>query len=341
MSRRSLVVLRNPVPNWDASVLEPRFDFDLIRQQTQAEYASFDTRRLAFLSNEAGTNNATGAALRAWSARADVDNIFTTGEDIAFRLLPMLQASGWKGQLFSVIHACQGPKWQLAARLLGTRSVGAYFTVANLQRDFLVKNANLPAGKVHFLYDSVDADFFDPDKAIADPGESYAFACGLENRDYATLAAAVAGLRMPVRVQSSGFFPNDTQPGKDTQENLAISRTRISFSELRDLYGSARFIVVPLHSVSYAAGVNGLLEGMAMGKAVIVSGSPGLADYTGIDSVITVPVADPASLAAAMDALWRDPAACEQMGRANRDWVLRNATIETYATTISNQMLEA
>ena len=341
MSRRSLVVLRNPVPNWDASVLEPRFDFELIRQQAQAEYASFDTLHLAFLRNHAGKNSATGAALRAWSARAEVDTIFTTGEDIAFRLLPMLQASGWKGQLFSVVHACHGSKWQLVARVLGARSVGAYFTVASLQRDILVKNANLPAGKVHFLYDSVDTNFFDPAKAVAAPGEGFAFACGLENRDYAVLAAAVAGLRMPVHVQSSGFFPEEVQQAKDIPDNLHINRTRISFSELRDRYASARFVVVPIHSVPYAAGVNGLLEGMAMGKAVIVSGSPGIADYTGIDSVLTVPVADPSSLAAAMDALWRDPAACEQMGRANRDWVLRNATIETYSAAISNQMLGA
>jgi len=338
MTHRNLVVLRTPVPVRDVPADEPRSDFELIRQMIGGEYASSGTLELAWAKRLAGRNHATAAALAAWSVRKDTGNMFTTGEEIAFRLLPMLRASGWKGRLFSVIHASHSPKWQMAARLLGTGNVGAYYTVAKLQRDLLVDKAGLPPGKVHFLYDSVDADFFDPAKTTPAPGEGYAFACGLENRDYDTLAAAAAGGRLPVRVQASGYFPQETAADQGVPANLEINRTRISYGDLRARYAAASFVVVPLHAVPYAAGVNGLLEGMAMGKAVIVTGSPGLADYTGLDSLITVPAADPARLAAAMDTLWRDPQACAQMGRANRDWVLRHAAVEQYAATIAGHM---
>ena len=338
MTHRNLVVLRTPVPVRDVPMDEPRADFELIRQMVGGEYASSGTLQLDWARRLAGKNHATAAALAAWSVRKEAANLFTTGEEIAFRLLPMLRASGWKGRLFSVIHASHSPKWQMAARVLGTKNVGAYYTVARLQRDILVNKAGLAPEKVHFLYDSVDADFFDPAKAAPATGEGYAFACGLENRDYATLATAAAGVRLPVRVQASGYFPQETATDQGVPANLEINRTRISYDELRVRYAGARFVVVPLHAVPYAAGVNGLLEGMAMGKAVIVTGSPGLADYTGLDSLITVPAADPARLVAAMDTLWQDPQACAQMGRANRDWVLRHAAVEQYAATIAGHM---
>jgi len=339
MTHRTLIVLRTAVPVRDVPADEPRSDFELIRQMTGGEYASSGTLDLAWAKRLAGKSHATAAALAAWSVRKNTDNMFTTGEEIAFRLLPMLRASGWKGRLFSVVHASHSPKWQMAARLLGTGNVGAYYTVARLQRDILVDKAGLPKEKVHFIYDSVDAAFFDPAKAAPSVGEGYAFAGGLENRDYATLAAAAAAVRLPVRVQASGYFPQETAADQGIPDNLEINRTRISYGDLRARYSGASFVVVPLNAVPYAAGVNGLLEGMAMGKAVIVTGSPGLADYTGLDSLLTVPAADPPRLAAAMDTLWRDPQACAQMGRVNRDWVLRHAAVELYAATIAGHML--
>jgi len=342
MSGLNYVVLRDRVPVRDAAfdaASEPRADFELICQLISGEYLSSDALKPGLARRLAGRSTAMGAAFAAHGARAGAANMFTTGEDIAFRLLPLMRLSGWKGRLFSIIHASHSPKWQLAARLLGAGGVGGYYTVAKLQRDLLIGKAGLPADKVHFIYDSVDADFFDPAKAAPASGEGYVFACGLENRDYATLAAAASQVSMPVCVQASGYFPLNGAAAGDTPANLEINRTRIPYGDLRARYAAANLVVVPLHAVPYAAGVNGLLEGMAMGKAVIVTGSPGLADYTGLDSLLKVPAADPARLAAAMDSLWRDPEACAQMGRANRDWVLKHSAVEQYAATIAGHML--
>jgi glycosyltransferase involved in cell wall biosynthesis len=342
MSGRNLVVMRNAVPVRDAAAAqapEPRADFELIRARLSADYISPADVKGALAKRLAGSNKATGAAFAAFEARARAEAMFVTGEDIAFRLLPLLNLTGWKGRVSAVIHASHSLKWRTAARLIGTGRVGTYFTVSTLQRDALVQKAGLPAGKVEFLYDSVDADYFDPALAGAPEGDGYVFACGLENRDYDTLSAAAARVRCPVRVQASGYFPQAGATDADLPANLEINRTRLSYADLRTRYAGARLVVVPLNAVPYAAGVNGLLEGMAMGKAVIVTESSGLSDYTGLDSLIKVPAADPARLAETIEALWRDPKTCEEMGRANRAWILRHAHVEQYAATIADRML--
>lgn len=340
MSGQNLVILRDNVPVRDVVPgAEPRRDYEMIRQLVSGRYVSSENLEPGLGKTLSGSSKAQQAAFAAHALRRDARAMFATGEDIAFRLLPLLSLAGWKGELSAVIHASHSPKWQLAARLLGTARVGAWFTVARLQRDLLIEKAGLPSGKVQFLYDSVDADFFDPAKAADVAGQGYAFACGLENRDYDTLTAAAALYKGEVRVQASGYFPQEGKADTGLPPNLEINRTRIAWDDLRARYAAAQFAVVPLNAVPYAAGVNGLLEAMAMGKAAIVTESPGLADYTGLSSLIRVPAGDPARLAAAMDDLAHDLAACAEMGRANRDWILKHATLEQYAAVIAGRML--
>jgi glycosyltransferase involved in cell wall biosynthesis len=338
MPDQNFVILRGPVPLRDG---EPRRDFELIRQRIGGQYLSSADLGPGPARSLARGNTALQAAFAAHARRGEARALFATGEDIAFRLLPLLNLSRWKGHLSAVVHASHSPKWQMAARVLGTRRVGAWFTVARQQRDLLIETAGLPPSKVEFIYDSVDAEFFDPARAVGVAAGDYVFACGLENRDYATLTAAAANFAGEIRVQASGYFSAEGKADASLPANLSINRTRKSWDNLRADYAAARFVVVPLNAVPYAAGVNGLLEAMAMGKAAIVTDSPGLADYTALDSLIRVPPGDAARLAAAMQDLARDPAAAAERGRSNRDWVLRHARIETYCEAISQRMLSA
>jgi glycosyltransferase involved in cell wall biosynthesis len=342
MSDKNLIVLGDAVPIRHAEIeafREPRLDFELIRQRTCGQYASAATLKSGVRKAFALGSQPMKAAFAAHEARRPGGAIFTTGEEIAFRLLPLLQASRWDGKLFSVVHASHSWKWRQMARLLGDRHVGAYYTVASAQRDALVHGAGLSPDKVRFIFDSVDTAFFDPAREAAPSGEGYVFACGLENRDYATLARAGGDVKCPVRIQASGYFPNENASDDGLPGNVEINRTRIAYTDLRTRYAGARLVVVPLNAVPYAAGVNGLLEAMAMGKAVIVTGSPGLVDYSGLSSLVKVAPADPAGLARAIEGLWRDPSACADMGAANRQWVLANATLEKFVSTIADDML--
>ena len=103
-------------------------------------------------------------------------------------------------------------------------------------------------------------------------------AVGLEFRDYGTLLAAVDGLETQVVIAAAShwshhgaFAGNPTLP-----DNVRVAG--YDYPALRRLYARSRFVVVPLRDVDNQAGVTVILEAMAMGKAVIVSGTRGQTD---------------------------------------------------------------
>ncbi len=84
---------------------------------------------------------------------------------------------------------------------------------------------------------------------------------------------------------------SDTTQTRAVPPNVTVRR--FSQFDLRQLYAQARFVVVPLFQVNFQAGVTTILEAMAMGKAVIVTRTPGQTDY--IQEGVTglyVPLAD-------------------------------------------------
>jgi glycosyltransferase involved in cell wall biosynthesis len=83
--------------------------------------------------------------------------------------------------------------------------------------------------------------------------------------------------------------------------NVRVRRD-ISYADLRKLYDRASLVVVPLEAdVPYAAGANGLLEAMAMGKPVVLTETSGLSGYISQGrNGCTVPPENPHALADAI-----------------------------------------
>ena len=110
---------------------------------------------------------------------------------------------------------------------------------------------------------------------------------------------------------------------------------------LRAAYAAARFVVVSVEAVGYAAGVSTICEAMAMGKAIVATASPGIAEY--LEDQVTglvVPPGDAESLARAIEELWRSPVRCEQMGRHNRRRAETVYSLDRYTSTVARLMLE-
>ena len=197
--------------------------------------------------------------------------------------------------------------------------------------------------KIVLAYNWVDERFFRSDFSPAPSkveNEDYVFSCGMENRDYATLSVAAQSLPYLFRVVASGwssdvgFAPAEVAP----TARLKVER-QLSYTDLRLRYRDARFVVVPLNPVSYAAGVTGIIEAMAMSKAVIWSASPGIADYVQHNvSGLAVPPHDPIALAAAINELWQDPERCTEIGRRNREWVEKNLSMDKYVAKVCSLM---
>lgn len=114
------------------------------------------------------------------------------------------------------------------------------------------------------------------------------FSAGAERRDYSTLFNAVRDLDVDVHIAaaSAAAFHRDHADRRnrskgpaqfsDVPSNVIVKRC--NFNEMRQLYAAARFVVVPVVETDDSAGLTVILEAMAMGKAVIVSGTRGQTD---------------------------------------------------------------
>jgi glycosyltransferase involved in cell wall biosynthesis len=269
--------------------------------------------------------------------RHDYDSVYTTGEDIGIRFGILLRSVRWHGRVTGVIHHSGTRKRRLALRGLGHGIWRDVICLSDRQWKVLVEGVGLPRHKVHRFSQWVDHVFFSQAAASPHPGD-YVLSCGREARDYPTLQKAAEGMPVQFRVIASGWGPGagfDPATNITPAPNVEVLRG-LPYRDLRDAYAGARFIVVPLDDVDYAAGVTGMCEAMSMGKAVIVSASPGVADYVK-DSVsgLVVPVGDPRALREAVQSLWDDPARCARMGQYGREWVESELSVAKYVSRVS------
>jgi glycosyltransferase involved in cell wall biosynthesis len=100
-------------------------------------------------------------------------------------------------------------------------------------------------------------------------------------------------------------------------------------SELRDLYASARFVVIPLFQSDTDNGNHVVLEAWSMGRAVICSAIDGLSDSV-VDghNARIVPVGDVDALRTAITELWEDPDRAAALGANGRKLVAQHRRLD-------------
>ena len=212
------------------------------------------------------------------------------------------------------------------------RRTNSIVVVSRRQEDYLRREARLPEERVRFVFDKVDHLFFAP---RGEGGEGdFVLSVGAAGRDYETLVEAlrrlgVRGVLVPSSLWFTGVKTNELPP------NVTVRRN-IPFTELRTLYEQAALVVVPLQSgTEYAAGVNAVLEAMAMRKPLIVTDTPGLGGY--LDDGVTmrtVPGGNVDRLAAAIDGLLTDADEGRRLGANARAVVEGGRNLDTYVTAI-------
>ncbi len=206
------------------------------------------------------------------------------------------------------------------------------------QEAYLRTEVGLSAERVRFLYDKVDHRFYSPSGA---PPEGYVLSVGQTRRDYPTLFEAVRNMRVRTVVVASSPWTGMDLRLHEIPTGVVV-RSRLAYSELRDLYDRASVVVVPLEpGLDFAAGVNAVLEAMAMGRPLIVTSTPGIADY--IEDGITaqlVPAGDARALREAIQELLREPQAAEQLGADARAVVAGGRNLDTYIATLRTTFAE-
>jgi glycosyltransferase involved in cell wall biosynthesis len=187
-----------------------------------------------------------------------------------------------------------------------------------------------------FLHHRADVEFYKPEPA--EVAEGTVFSIGNDvSRDFETLAAAArlcAPRHLRFLVQTSRSIADAT--------GLELTGGHLPYADLRRAYARAAVVAVPLHDSRHAGGINALLEAMAMGKAIVVSGSSGIADYVDAgQSAEVVPPGDPAALAAAITAVAGDRERTLRLGQAARQLVLDRCDNRRYAQKLGAVIREA
>lgn len=226
---------------------------------------------------------------------------------------------------------------QRATRWL--RRVDEIIVLSRAQESYVRDEAGVPADRVHFVYDKVDHRFFRPSRPGGEGG--YVLSVGSEARDYPTLLQAVGDLGLPtVLVPSSLWFGaadvGALPPNVTTRRNLP-------YTELRELYEQAAVVAVPvLPGARYAAGVNAVLEAMAMRKPLVVTDTPGLAGYLDDgETMRTVPPGDAAALGSALQDLLRDRETGDRLAGRAREVVDAGRNLDGYVDAIAGVVRSA
>ena len=181
-----------------------------------------------------------------------------------------------------------------------------------------------PPGRVRPVLTGTYPDFY---AAAPDQPDGYILAIGDDvSRDYDTLLAASAGLSNRVIIRSRLITESPAHP------NVSVVSHSLTSLEYRALIAGALLVVLPLHPSIHAGGVSTLIEAMSTAKAVIVSRTEGLADYTEDGTTCRlVPPNDPAALHDAIEALATDTGARRTLAANARAFIVAHCSPEAVA----------
>jgi glycosyltransferase involved in cell wall biosynthesis len=157
---------------------------------------------------------------------------------------------------------------------LGTQ-FGAVICHSSLQRSIIEQQLGIPAHQIALLPYQVDEQFWRP---LERPVTRQVCSAGLEFRDYPTLIAAVERMNLDVVLAAASYWSKRGNEAAGVALPANVRVTALDYEHLRELYAASLFTVVPLHSVTFQAGITVILETMAMGKALIVSRTTGQTD---------------------------------------------------------------
>jgi glycosyltransferase involved in cell wall biosynthesis len=301
-------------------------------------YDTYWYRRLRLLERRMKLNLA--ESIMAARRLSNHSAVLSTSERVAIPLAAMLKmsktntphvvighklSSRFKSSLFQV--------WPLH------KSFDHLICVCRAQADFAVNELSVPASKVDFVYDKVDRKFFQPQGTAAG---DFILSVGQEQRDYDTLLKAISstGIKLVI-VASSRWSDRQMEVRLNGTESVTVL-SHISYRELRSLYAAARLVVVPLFDVSYAAGVNTVLEALAMAKPLIVSSTPGISDYVIPEETgKLVPPENITTLKDAIHCLWDRAGERKRLGENARQAIDERMNLDNYVDRVVKIMLEA
>lgn len=320
-----------------AANLHPTMDYYALRDRVGGDivdYAAVDAETHPAVRAARRINRDAALAVIGFLRAGRYDVIFSNSESISVPLAMLFKASRRRPAHVVIGHRLSAPKKRLLLRATH-RQMDAIFVYAGVQKSYGESVLGIPAAKLHQIPFHADARFFAPR-----PGDRVdrprIVSAGLELRDYPTLIEAVRGLDVDVRLAAASPWSkrsNETE-GRELPPN--VTARSYNYRELRDLYASASFVVVPLYETDFQAGVTTILEAMAMGKAVIATRTTGQRDVIEDGQTgIYVPPGDPAALRVAIEGLLAAPERAAAIGANARHVIESRMSLERWAERIA------
>jgi len=264
------------------------------------------------------------------------DAILCVGDATAFVLVWLRRVFGLRTAIL-LIDPALSPGYPRRKRLQDyvLPRVDRVVVYGRAQIDYLAREYG-PSVKASFLYHRADVNFYAPPERAMAPVDPYIFSIGLdESRDFDTLADAARRCRNQLGVTHRFVLHTTrqvTQPGV-----LEIRSDSVSYPVLRELYREASLVVLPLRDRLHAGGINTLLEAMATGCPVVVSGSRGIADYVrdGETARVVVP-GDAEGMSRAIAELLANPREARRLGENARRFVVEQCENGVYAAAMAD-----
>jgi len=230
---------------------------------------------------------------------------------------------------------------KLFARTRILQEAAALIVLIKHERDLLVNHFGIDASRVYWIPKSVDHCFFYPRGSRT---EDSILSVGWTGRDFSVLFSALWGVSIPL-VLAAGTRYYSTQGlfgSTNVPSNLTVV-SNLALTELREYYDRCRFVVVSLKqatmrlgnrdSVCLALGGSTVItEAMAMGKAVVATGVPGMEDYVVHgETGLLVEQENPEDLRQAIRLLWDNPELAAEMGRKGRQKIEEEMNIDAHS----------
>jgi glycosyltransferase involved in cell wall biosynthesis len=265
---------------------------------------------LAMFESEA---NALAAARRVWPGR---------------RTSVLAVVSCWLAQ---ILDGCRPAR--RAAYRWAYQSVDRLYYFSQNQRPVLAEHLGLDDDRLRYIPFGVDDDTFTP---TGEGDGNYILVVGRDSgRDWPTLFSALEGIDLPVKLCCR---PRDIA-GLRVPAGVDVLGY-VDRTLYRHLLGRARVVAIAAKPLLYPSGQSVLLEAMAMARAVVVTGTPALADYAtdGVTALV-VPPGDAAALHRRIAEAVDNEDLRTHLGHNAREVVERSFSARTMWATVADDLL--
>jgi glycosyltransferase involved in cell wall biosynthesis len=321
-------VAANVHPTMDYFALQSRLQADI------ADYASMEADRhpLVKAARRIGRDAALG--MHGFLRARDYDVIFSNGENVGIPLALLFALRRARPRHLLIGHRLSPGKKRWLMRTLHPQ-MDAIFVYAASQEQYAETVLRIPGRKLHLIPFHADTRFYQPVSGV--DVERRISSAGLELRDYPTLIEAVQGLDVEVCLAAASPWSKRRNETANRELPPNVNARSYPYRELRDLYASSLFVVVPLYDNDFQAGVTTILEAMAMGKAVIATRTIGQREVIQHKiNGIYVPPHDPPALRAAIMNLLERPDEAARLGTNARRTIESAMSLDLWVERISS-----